>query len=90
MNITVLLEVLGERKLLWALGAGELALLNVRGQVAAEREPGSVLLVAILAVADIGLCYGHLVVSEGGQTCGLWDRSRFDLIYYSVTGVLAP
>jgi hypothetical protein len=50
VDITVFLEVLGEREFLCTLWAGELALFDVGGEVAAEREAGGVLLVAGLSV----------------------------------------
>lgn len=59
VDITVLLEVLGEREFLGALRAGELALLNMGCEVAAQRKSGGVLLAAVLAVADVGLGNGH-------------------------------
>ncbi len=59
MNITVFLKVLSEGEFLWTLGAGESALFDVSGQVAAEGEPGGVLLVAGLSVTKIGLGNCH-------------------------------
>jgi prepilin-type processing-associated H-X9-DG protein len=73
VDITVFLKVLGERELFRTLRTGELALFNMRCQVASEREASGVLFAAILAVANVGFGDGHCL-NEGGVANDRMDK----------------
>lgn len=73
VDITVFLKVLGERELFRTLRTGELALFNMRCQVAPEREASGVLFAAILAVANVGFGDGHCL-NEGGVANDRMDK----------------